>query len=1617
MVGVAGLFALPGIVRWVAVSQLAKATGRTVALDAVKVSLYHGRLALRGLRIMDRDGGPLATLERADVRFSPRDLLTLHGRIIEATIQTPTLRIVRTGPNEFNVSDLLGRRAAKGGEPPALTIERFALLGGSVVIEDRTLTPPRTWRVEAVEFHARGVSTVAGTPPGDATLNAVAAGAPIALGVTDVRLSPLHFKATLTAREIDASLAALYLPPRSPLSPVRGTLTLSATLEQGKDGSRVALDAGFTGVELHRPGQESAYLTAPAVKIKVEDLRVSPGGIELGRLAVDGGAVVLEDTRLKPVRRWSIDGIALEARKLSSARNAPPGVGSARAATSGARIEVWVSHVRLAPLELNATAIVRNVDLALARLYLPPELPVQPVRGVVNATVLVEHGARGTRAGLDARLSNIELRRPAHFVTAPAVRVTVDDVTLDGGGGVAVGRVSVTGDRLTLEERTAKPVRTWPVRDLVVEAKDLSSHRDAVQGVASVRATVAGASASVFITRARLQPLELHATTILRNIDAALLKFYLPDDLPVQLGRGVVNATIEVGQTADGTKVTADAVLTGLEARGRGAFATLATTAPSVRVAIADGRRQGEGLSVGRVELTGAGSLTDSRGAAARFDFSRLQVATEGLTWPVRAPARVELSMRFQDRGELDGSGTARLTAPLPAVAWAADLALKFRGVDLTPLAVYVPAAAGLGGRVRADVTASLAYAGALTAHVKGDVGGARFALVEGDRTVVSLRSISAVGLDLQWPSLMSIKQLRLREPNGFIVRDRQGAFPLAARFASRGAPAPPPPAVAVPPRAPAPTRHPLPSIAISEVVVEDGSAVFVDEGVTPAVRVDMPRVNLTLRGVTWPASAPVTLALEGTFPSGGTVKAEGTATVAPVSVDLAITAQEADLAPLQPYMGFRARVEGRLDANVTVAGTLTPSPRVKIKGDAGVRSLDISDGQRSVITADRLRVTGVDADWPERIAFDRVRVRRAWALIERDARGAFLLRTLLERPDAGRPPRPAAPAPAARAPATPPAPGLKFSFREGIFDEQAATIVDGVRNPPARIEVAGARLAVQDFSFPQRGPTKVEVKSPMPGGGQIEVSGTVQLEPMRLEARAVLDSVALDPAQPYLPIEGRVAGKVTGDLAVTLALDPLAIQVTGQARLQSFRLNDGDRAVVTVGRVETSGIDVDWPRRISLQSVQFRRPRLLIERDAGGEIRLRQLVTPHWASVMPAAQSAAGSRPAGSARPASRSSAAAAPAIEIATFGLEKALARFVDYTTKPPYAEELEDVSVTFTPLTTTPGRRTRFAASGGIGGGSFKVQGEGAYGDRPVLDMTLEVQDVIVPRANSYLDLYTGWTAQHGSFSLSGAYKLDGTQLETRNDVLVRGLEVGPVADRDEVKRRIGLPFGMLVSLLKNARGEIKLELPVSGDLSTREFDYKEAVWATIRNLSIRLIALPFSKIGSLFFSEDSKMKAVALAPVVFEPGTDRPGQGMDPHLERVAEFLLGAPAVKVILEPILIEADVQALKRARVVSRLAAPGEGDVLDRARREYRLRWPGKPAPPTLDSVVAELATAETLPPDAMRTLAIRRIDAVRQRITRGGGVDAARLPGTARRTPLVEAAGNPRVEFDLRS
>src|SRR5262249_40576392 len=135
---------------------------------------------------------------------------------------------------------------------------------------------------------ARGPSTVATRPPGMVTLNARVAGAPLAIELRDVRLSPLAFRGTVKMRDVDVGLASLGLPPGGPLDVPRGSLTASITIEHDAvAGSRVGVSADLTGVELRRLGQARALVTAPAIRVTVDDLLMRSGAIAVKRAAVD----------------------------------------------------------------------------------------------------------------------------------------------------------------------------------------------------------------------------------------------------------------------------------------------------------------------------------------------------------------------------------------------------------------------------------------------------------------------------------------------------------------------------------------------------------------------------------------------------------------------------------------------------------------------------------------------------------------------------------------------------------------------------------------------------------------------------------------------------------------------------------------------------------------------------------------------------------------------------------------------------------------------------------------------------------------------------------------------------------------------------------------------------------------------------------------------------------------------------------------------------------------------------------------------------------------------------------------------------------------------------------
>src|SRR5712691_5046153 len=232
------LAGLPTLVRRIAVGQIRALTARDTAIDAVQLNLFTRRLAVRGFRLADREGRePLARFEELEVRFSLLPLARGRLHLDALVLRGLRLRLVRTGPDELNISDILARFS--GGEPrkePAyVAVDRLELRDGAVTVEDRVVAPPHTWAVAGLEVEVRDFVTVGDAQTGTAQIKLTVNGAPVSLSVDQIRARPAHARGTLTVTGFDLAPLWLYVPANAPIRAQGGKYSTRLMVEYGAD--------------------------------------------------------------------------------------------------------------------------------------------------------------------------------------------------------------------------------------------------------------------------------------------------------------------------------------------------------------------------------------------------------------------------------------------------------------------------------------------------------------------------------------------------------------------------------------------------------------------------------------------------------------------------------------------------------------------------------------------------------------------------------------------------------------------------------------------------------------------------------------------------------------------------------------------------------------------------------------------------------------------------------------------------------------------------------------------------------------------------------------------------------------------------------------------------------------------------------------------------------------------------------------------------------------------------------------------------------------------------------------------------------------------------------------
>jgi uncharacterized protein involved in outer membrane biogenesis len=942
-----------------------------------------------------------------------------------------------------------------------------------------------------------------------------------------------------------------------------------------------------------------------------------------------------------------------------------------------------------------------------------------------------------------------------------------------------------------------------------------------------------------------------------------------------------------------------------------------------------------------------------------------------------------------------------------------------------------------------------------------------------GSPPIAAIRSVAARIAELRWPeNSVRLDQVAVTAPQVVLRRDKSGQLNWQELFA-RGAAAPSsaPAAMEAPAGTEAPGKPITVQFAIASAEITDGAAQFDDLAAPDGpFHAEFKSIAIHARGLSNAEGAQATIDSSLVTDAGELHANSATLTLKPFGVTGELAVKQIRLGRFKPYFG------GILAADLD--GTAEVHARYAVDSDFNVKVTDSSLAVAGFAIRDKARVefarigglaiTGGEFDLAQRsITIGGVALRQCRAAIARDANGGWNFAALIKASS----PTPPATAPtvpvASAAPGTPAAaiPDWSVALRQLRLERCAVQFDDrsAARTGAARILFDPIDARFDGWSSRAKSSARIDVKTGVNGAGQIAVRGTAGIAPVAADLDVEVEGLDLVPLRPYVADRLNVrlsSGAVSarGKLSLGMA-DALVARYRGDAgisNIASATSADGED-FLNWSSLQARGLDIALnspsagggapvPLAVALEELALSDfySRLIVNAD--GTLNVQHVVATPGDPATPAAPQASNTAAAGAAGNAAAPTGAAPPPVTISRLTLSGGRINFSDRFIKPNYSANLADVSGVVAGLSSDFASRASVDIRGRYDP-SAPVEIKGSINPlrgNLYLDLTATCRDIELAPLTPYAQKYAGYGITRGKLSFQVKYLIEDRKLTADNSLLLDQLTFGDKVDSPDATK---LPVLFAVSLLKNAKGEIDLNLPVSGSLDDPQFSVSGIVVKLIVNLLVKAATSPFALLGALAGGGGGG-GGEDLAYVGFPAGVAAsPAPGQEEKLSRIAKALAERPALKLEIagrvDPV---ADREALHRQALLRKIAAqppdkqPAQGEagasaesitippadyprLLKRAYDNEKL-----PKPANAPGAVTELPVAEMekallanieVTPEALRELGEHRARTAREALGKAGVAEermfivAAAAEATAE---APDARHGPRVDFMLK-
>jgi len=791
--------------------------------------------------------------------------------------------------------------------------------------------------------------------------------------------------------------------------------------------------------------------------------------------------------------------------------------------------------------------------------------------------------------------------------------------------------------------------------------------------------------------------------------------------------------------------------------------------------------------------------------------------------------------------------------------------------------------------------------------------------------------------------SVYHFDEIRIDAPSASLARDKDGVLSVERMFA----PAPEQNATATAAASAASTASgtkaaagtktaaaekaaPPLDLSIRHFALSDGTVNVHDEAVPRPVDAALQNLAVTLNDFSTLASAPAHYTLNTVFKAGGTLAGEGTLGLAAKTASAKLDLKSLKLPPIQPYLDSATSaqvLDGALSVTTNIDANWSKSPMALTVADTqvGMQALKLAarDGKAPLISLAQGNVVVKQVDVAARTADVTSVDATGLAIDAQRLKDGNINLASLASTHAEAQQRTAMHA-AKKAEAEGPA--WHYKIGELTLKDATANFTDNTTPQPVKLSIAPLQLKVQQISDDLSHPLPVDLQATLNRKGTLGVKGDVTATPLKLAVKVNANRLDAAAFEPYFgsKLNAVIASALlnaNGELALTNA-KALKANYRGDVALVDVRMLDKATSdpFAGWGSLALSNLKADYDEHgttVDAGRVTFSKFYGRVLLDAQGKLNLSDVVAHESGQAQSLTRDKSGadhveltpgaaSEAVVASAPAVASAASAPPATVTAAtppqnpvklhFGqlvLQQGRVTYTDNFIRPNYTANLVDIQGTvgaFGTQSTTPAPvdvAAKLAANGPL-----TIRGSvNPLIDKPALDLTATAHDIELTNLTPYSAKYAGYPITKGKLNVDLHYKLDNDQLSANNHLFIDQLTFGDHVDNDTATK---LPVRLAISLLKNSRGEIDVNLPVSGSLSNPEFSIGGLIWHAVLNLLEKAVTAPFSLIANAFGGSGEE-----LGYVEFDAGSATLTDADKQKLDTIVKALADKPSIRMDL----------------------------------------------------------------------------------------------------------------------